>query len=258
LLPFERSSKSRAVPVEAEDRLRFETTSWSLILQANEKAAPEARAAWERLCATYWPPIYAFIRRKGRSAEEAEDLTQAYFARFFEKDYLGDFRPDIGRFRTFLLASVTHFLANEWHKDQAQKRGGGKAPLSLDTADTEVRLRIEPVDTHTPEAIFERQWVATVLERSLEALRQEHVSPETRRRFERLKDFLSTERGALQYDDAARELGMTEPAVRVAVHRLRKRFGATLRAEVATTLADADAVDAELRWMLDVMRRPSR
>jgi RNA polymerase sigma-70 factor (ECF subfamily) len=237
--------------------LRFETTSWTLIRNASEGGSDVAREAWERLCATYWPPVYAFIRRKGRSTEEAEDLTQSYFARFLEKDYLSDFRPEAGRFRTFLLASVTHFLANEWHKTQAQKRGGGKTLLSLDTAETETRLRLEPIDRHTPEAVFERQWVATVLERTLEVLRAEHTGEEGRRRFDRLREYLSPE-GAPGYEEAGRDLGLAEPAVRVAVHRLRKRFGLLLRREVAATLADESELESELRWMLGVVRQAPR
>jgi DNA-directed RNA polymerase specialized sigma24 family protein len=129
-----------------EAALRFETTNWSLILQANADSSAAAREGLARLFALYWPPVYAFVRRKGHGAEDAEDLTQAYFARFFEKDYLGDFRPEAGRFRTFLLASVSHFLANEWDRGRAQKRGGGQSLVSLDTATAEARLRFEPVD----------------------------------------------------------------------------------------------------------------
>jgi len=187
--------------------------------------------------------------------EDAEDLTQAYFARFFEKSYLADFRPEAGRFRTFLLASVSHFLANEWDKERAQKRGGGRPPLSLDTKLAEDRLRFEPVDKVTPEAVFERQWVAVALQRCLEALRQEQVASGGATRFERLKPFLGGGDGVPGgYDSAARDLGMTDTAVRVAVHRLRKRFGALLREEVESTVAGPGDVDAEIRWMLGVVR----
>lgn len=234
--------------------MRFETTSWSLILQATDGPSSLARAAFERLFEAYWPPVYAFVRRKGRSPEEAEDLTQSYFAQFFEKQYLADFRPSAGRFRTFLLASVSHFLANEWHRGQAQKRGGGRTLLSLDTAETETRLAIGPVDRHTPEALFERQWVTTVLDRCLDALREEHAGADARRRFERLKDLLCLEGGTPLHAGAARELGLSDGALRVAVHRLRKRFAAILRREVAATLTDPAEVDAELRWMLGVLR----
>jgi RNA polymerase sigma-70 factor (ECF subfamily) len=237
-----------------EVRLRFETTSWSLILQATGGSSSAAREAWALLFETYWPPVYAFIRWKGRCGEDAEDLTQAYFTRFFEKDYLADFRPEAGRFRTFLLASVTHFLANEWDRGRALKRGGGQLPLSLDTAATEERLRFEPVDRLTPEAIFERQWVAAVLARCLEVLRDEQSGAEGRSRFERLKSFLSSDGSSSGYETPARELGLSEPAVRVAVHRLRKRFCAVLREEVGRTVKDPAEVEAEIRWMLGVVR----
>jgi RNA polymerase sigma factor (sigma-70 family) len=234
--------------------MRFETTNWSLILQATAGSSAAVREGLARLFETYWPPVYAFVRRKGHSAEDAEDLTQAYFARFFEKDYLGDFRPEVGRFRTFLLTSVSNFLANEWDRGRAQKRGGGQVALSLDTAATEDRLRFEPVDRLTPEAVFERQWVLAVLARSLDVLRDEQTGPGARDRFEQLKSYLTGDGAGSGYETTARELGMTEPAVRVAVHRLRKRFCAVLREEVGRTVKDPSEVTPEIRWMLDVVR----
>lgn len=158
--------------------MRFETTSWSLILQANAASSTVAREGLARLLETYWPPVYAFIRRKGHSAVEAEDLTQSYFARFLEKGYISDFRPEAGRFRTFLRASVGHFLANEWDRAKAHKRGGGRVPVSIDAAAAEDRLRLEPVDRLTPEVIFERQWAASVLGRCLDVLREERAAAE--------------------------------------------------------------------------------
>ena len=206
-----------------------------------------------RLFETYWPPVYAFIRRKGHSAAAAEDLTQAYFARFLEKDYIADFRPEAGRFRTFLRASVAHFLANEWDRQRALKRGGGRAPVSIDAATAEERLCLEPVDRLTPEAIFERQWAATVLGLCIELLRDEQAAG-GRGRFERLKPFLCGDEASASYEAAARELGLTGSAVRVAVHRLRRRFGEVLREEVGRTVGDQDEVNAEIRWMLETVR----
>jgi RNA polymerase sigma-70 factor (ECF subfamily) len=241
-----------------EAALPFETTSWSLILQATADSSTAAREGLARLFALYWPPVYAFVRRKGHGAEDAEDLTQAYFARFFEKDYLGDFRPEAGRFRTFLLASVSHFLANEWDRGRALKRGGGQSLLSLDTATAETRLRFEPVDRLTPEAVFDRQWVAAVLARCLDVLRDEQAASGAKDRFERLKTFLvGDDAGSGGYEAPARELGLTEPAVRVAVHRLRKRFRAVLREEVGRTVKSPSDIDPEIRWMLDVVRGSS-
>ena len=207
-----------------------------------------------RLFETYWPPVYAYVRRKGRSVEDAEDLTQAYFTRFFEKEYLADFRPEVGRFRTFLLASVSHFLANEWDRQSAQKRGGGRPIFSLDGTATEARLRFEPVDYLTPEAVFDRQWVATVLTRCLETLRDEQAGRGEQDRFERLKVFLTADQESPSYEEVAEALALSESAVRTAVHRLRKRFSAVLREEVGRTVKDGSEVDEEIQWMLGVVR----
>lgn len=186
--------------------------------------------------------------------EDAEDLAQAYFARLLEKGYLADFRPEAGRFRSFLLASVSHFLANEWDKERARKRGGGQRLLSLDTNRAEERLRLEPVDDATPQVVFERQWVAAALRRCLEVLRDEQRSSGGADRFERLKSFLVGDGASADYSEAARDLRIPEATVRVAVHRLRKRFGAVLREEVARTVADPVDVEPEIRWMLGVVR----
>lgn len=148
--------------------MRFQTTNRSLIRLATAGASTQAREALSRLCETYWAPVYAFVRLRGHPVAAAEDLTQAYFALFLEKGYLHDFRPEAGRFRTFLRASIAHFLANEWDRAKTLKRGGGKAPLSLDGATAEERLRLEPIDRLTPEAVFERQWALAVLSRCLE------------------------------------------------------------------------------------------
>jgi RNA polymerase sigma-70 factor (ECF subfamily) len=232
--------------------VRFETTSWSLIVRAQADDSAEAREAMSRLFETYWPPVYAFIRRRGQSPSEAEELAQAYFARFFEKGYARDFRPEAGRFRTFLRVSVSNFLANEWDRERAQKRGGTTRILSLDAATAEERYRLEPLDGLTPEAIFERNWAAALLGRCLERLRAEEAAgrPE---RFHVLKRFLVGD-DAAGYASAATELGMSEPTVRVAVHRLRKRFGSVLREEVLRTVTDPADVDSELRWLLTAVR----
>ena len=234
--------------------MRFDTTNWSLIVRATGGSTTEAQAALAGLCETYWPPVYAFIRRRGLSPADAEDLTQSYFARFFEKDYLRDFRPEAGRFRTFLRASITHFLANEWDRERALKRGGGTVRISLDAATAEERLSLEPVDRLTPEAIFERTWAAAVLARCLERLRDEQKAAGGEERFLRLKAFLVSDGAGADYATLARELGLGESTLRVAVHRLRRRFAELLREEVARTVADPADVDAEIRFMLDALR----
>ncbi len=233
--------------------MRFDTTNWRVIVDATTGDSTAAQAALATLCETYWPPVYAFIRGKGHSAADAEDLTQTYFARFLEKRYLEDFRPEVGRFRTFLRASVGHFLANEWDRERALKRGGGRAPLSLDVAEAEKRWSREPVDHLTPETIFERQWAAAMLARCLVRLRAENDDSESRGRFEKLKPHLVGSDSA-GYEELARELGTSEAAARVAVHRLRKRFCAVLREEVARTVANPSDVDAEIRWLLTTVR----
>ena len=235
--------------------LAFQTTSWGVLRQAAEGSSAASREALGRLCETYWPPVYGFIRSRGHSPSDAEDLTQAYFARFLEKGYLADFRPEVGRFRTFLRASVAHFLANEWDRVRALKRGGGQVVLSLDAATAEERLRLEPVDRLTPETVFERQWAAAVLSRCLERLRREQAAGAGEGRFERLKAFLSGDGADVGYSTLARELGLKEGAARSAVHRLRRRFAAVLREEILETVSDPREVDAEIRWLLEAVRR---
>jgi RNA polymerase sigma factor (sigma-70 family) len=237
--------------------MRFETTNWSVILEATVGESTAARQALATLCKIYWPPVYAFIRSKGLSPIDAEDLTQAYFTRFLDKGYLHDFRPEVGRFRTFLRASVSHFLSTEWDRERAQKRGGGRPPLSLDEVeDVEGHIRA-PADCLTPEVIFEQEWAVSVLKRCLERLRQEQERSGGGERFRRLRPFLTGDGQAWSYDEVARALGLSESSVRVAVHRLRKRFCTVLREEVGRTVASADDVDGEIRWLLSAVRGES-
>ncbi len=251
-VPSVRSIPNGAGPAEA--RLAFQTTNWSLIVRATGGSTTEARAALAGLFETYWPPVYAFIRRRGLSPADAEDLTQSYFARFFEKDYLSDFRPEAGRFRTFLRASISHFLANEWDRERALKRGGGVVQVSFDAATAEERLRLEPVDRLTPETIFERTWAAALLARCLDRLRQEQEASGVKQRFQRLKTFLASDGTDTDYAAVARELGLSDATLRVTVHRLRRRFAAVVREEVTHTVADPADVDPEIRWMLETLR----
>ncbi|HEY6553714.1 MAG TPA: sigma-70 family RNA polymerase sigma factor, partial [Vicinamibacteria bacterium] len=194
-------------------------------------------------------PVYGFIRRAGHSPADAEDLAQAYFTRFYEKRYATDFRPEAGRFRTFLRASLSHFLANEWDRERALKRGGTRKPISLDSATAEERYRLEPAHDLTPAALFEREWAAALLSTCLQHLRREEDAGGRPARFEALKPFL-VGGGSSDYVEVARELGLAEGAVRVAVHRLRKRFGEVLREEIGRTVTDPADVDSEIRWLL--------
>jgi RNA polymerase sigma-70 factor (ECF subfamily) len=235
---------------------RFDTTNWSVVLKAGSGDSTASRAALAQLCETYWYPVYAFIRRSGASAADAEDLTQAYFARFLEKRYLEDVHPDRGRFRSFLLASVCHFLHNERDRQRALKRGGGTTPLPLHGADGEVLYAHEPADTLTPDVLFERAWVRALLDRVLARLaaESEDDSP-AGARFERLRPLLTGDGPGTSYSELAREWGVGESAVRVAVHRLRKRFGLLLREEVGRTVQDPADVEPEIRHLFTVLGR---
>jgi len=224
----------------------FATTHWSVVVRAGDSCSPESSAAMERLCRTYWYPLYVFVRRKGYSHEDASDLTQAFFARFLEKRYLKSVDANLGRFRTFLLRSMTHFLANEWDRSQAQKRGGGERVISLDDASAEERYRLEPVEQATPETIFERRWAQTVMGLVLDRLAVETDE----KRFEVLKSFLLEDKGALSYDEAAAQLGMSVAAVTSAIYRMRARFRALLFEEIANTVETPEAVEPEIRHLL--------
>lgn len=234
---------------------QFDTTNWSVVLKAGSGDTTGCREALSALCETYWYPVYAFVRRSGASAEDAEDLTQAYFARFLEKRFLDDVRPERGRFRSFLLVSVRNFLHNERDRERAQKRGGGRSPLPLHGEEGEARYEREPVDAVTPEVLFERAWVRAVLDRALDRLEAESERELRGERFARLRPFLTGDGPEATYAEIAREWGVGDSAVRVAVHRLRRRFGAVLRDEVGRTVEDPAEVEEEIRHLLAVAGR---
>jgi RNA polymerase sigma-70 factor (ECF subfamily) len=226
---------------------RFATTHWSLIVAARDGDAPQAEQALAALCRAYWYPLYAYIRHQGHPADQAQDLTQEFFARFLEKDFLGVVDPGKGTFRSFLLAACRHFLANERDRQRAQKRGGGHAPLSLNLDDAEARFGREPGHSLTGEKLFERRWALALLEEVLTRLREEYASRDKEALFERLRSFLIGERQPGGHAAAAEELGLTEGAVKVAVHRLRQRYRELLREEIGRTVHDSDAIDDEIR-----------
>lgn len=225
---------------------RFATTRWSVILTAADPGAPDSAAALSQLCQTYWYPIYAFVRRQGRDHESAQDLTQEFFARMLEKGYIDDVGPEKGRFRTFLLVCLKRFLTNQWEKSQAQKRGGGKAPLSIDFEDAEGRYSLEPAHGLTAQKIFDRRWALTVLERTLAALAEEFAASGKGPLFEALKPYLVAGADTAPYTQVAAQLKMSEGAVKVAVHRLRERYRAALRREIAQTVTRSEQVDEEI------------
>jgi RNA polymerase sigma-70 factor (ECF subfamily) len=228
----------------------FATTRWTVVLAAGRPDAPQAGVALEELCRTYWYPLYVYVRRQTATREDAEDLTQAFFARFLEKNYLEGLSSDKGKFRAFLLASLKHFLANEWDRANRQKRGGGVANLSLDWQDAETRFQIQPADTLSPDKLYDREWAVTLLGRVITRLRDENVSEGKAELFEQLKPFLMVGKSAIPYAQAAEPLKLTEGAVRVAVHRLRRRYRELLREEIAQTLADPSQADEELKALM--------
>ncbi len=231
----------------------FLTTHWSAVLAARDKDSSQAQLALAELCQTYWYPLYVYIRRRGHDPIQAEDLTQAFFERLIAKDYLGDLTPGMGRFRSFLLTALKHFLANEWDRSQTRKRGGGLAILSIESQEAEERYRFEPVDHVTPELLFEQRWAMTVLERVLARLREEFVAGEKAALFEQLKAFLSVDETAGSYAEVAARTGLKEGTVKVAVHRLRRRYGELLRAQIAETVKDPEEVEDEIRHLISVL-----
>lgn len=224
----------------------FLTTHWSVIVRAGDSHSPESDQAMGILCQSYWYPLYAFVRRKGHGHENACDLTQEFFAQLIEKHYLRSVDQNLGKFRTFLLASMTHFLANEWDKTQARRRGGGCQVLSLDGMEADERYRMEPIESQTPETLYERRWAQTLIALVLDRLAKEMEE----NRFEVLKGFLLDDKGTVSYEEAARQLGMSVAGVTSAIHRMRARFRALLFEEVAQTVESSDEVEPELRHLL--------
>jgi RNA polymerase sigma-70 factor (ECF subfamily) len=226
----------------------FVTTHWSLVLAAGVGEAAEAHRALGELCQTYWYPLYVYIRRRGYSPEDAEDLTQGFFARLLERRWVGQADRARGRFRSFLLTALNHFLADDWDRAHAQKRGGGKI-LPLEIGPAESRYQLEPADRLTPEKIFERQWAMTVLESVYARLQAEYQAEDKAAQFDSLKDCLTQGRGAVRYAALSKQLDLSEGALRVMVCRLRQRYRQLLRDEIAQTVADPGAVEEELRYL---------
>lgn len=231
----------------------FATTHWTMVLRATASDTTNARNALEQLCQIYWYPLYAHVRRRGHSVEDAQDLTQEFFARLLERQWLARADESKGRFRTFLLTALERFLANEWDKARALKRGGGRqfVPVQLDTAET--RYGVEPADQRTPEQAFEYRWAVTLLEEVLKGLEAEFRREGEAELFAALRPCLVGDRASQPYADLAAKLGMSESAVKVAVHRLRQRYRARLRAEVANTVLAPAEVDEEMRHLFNVL-----
>lgn len=230
-------------------RGRFVTTRWSLVVAAGNREVPGWREALADLCGTYWYPIYAYARRLGKDPEEAQDLTQEFFARLLERNALTHVRREKGRFRSFLLASFKNFVTDEARRALAQKRGGGHAPLPFELETAEGRYLREPSHDETPDKIFERRWAMALLERSVERLRREHEEEGRKHSFEVLRQFLPGG-SAVPYAEAARQLGVGEVAMKVTIHRFRRRFRTVLLDEIAHTVQTPEEVDEEVRHLM--------
>jgi RNA polymerase sigma-70 factor (ECF subfamily) len=222
------------------------------VLAAAKPEAPEAAAALESLCRTYWYPLYAYVRREGHNPADAQDLTQEFFACLLARNSLLRVAPEKGKFRSFLLASMRYFLSDQRDRARAEKRGGGAEVLSLDAQEAEERYRLEPVDRLDAEKIYERRWAMTLLEQALIRLRDESAAAGKAELFERLRRFVAGDSDAA-WGEAAAELGLSEGAMKAAVHRLRARYRALLRDEIARTVADPTEIEAEVRYLMCVI-----
>lgn len=233
---------------------RFSTTRWSLIVAAGDSRSPDAQSALATLCETYWFPVYAFIRRSGQSHDDARDLTQAFFMRVLEKNYFKDAKSERGRFRSFLLASVRHFLSNQRDWDRALKRGGGQTLLAIDVESGDQQYQHEPVEHETPDRIYERRWALAALAAAMArvAARYEHTGRSDL--FARLKPYLTGDEPE-SYAALAAEAGVSEGSLRVAVHRLRRQFASSLREAIAETVENPGDVEEELRHLLAAVSR---
>jgi len=233
----------------------FTTTHWSVVLEAGHEESPRATEALGQLCRTYWRPLYVYARKRGYSPDEAPDLVQEFFARVIEKNYFGAADRNRGRFRTFLLASMEHFLAKEWQRAHRLKRGGGCTFLSLDDASAETLYREEPADELTAEKLYDRRWALALLEQALGQLRAEYAGSGRGPLFEELAVVLYGDKPEVPYAELGARLGLTEGAVKVAVHRLRQRYGELVRARVADTVSRPEQVDEELQHLFAALGR---
>jgi RNA polymerase sigma-70 factor (ECF subfamily) len=232
---------------------RFQTTSWSLVLAARHDPSVDSRPALAGLCQAYWNPVYAFIRRSGYDRDQAQDLTQGFFALLIEKNFLGVADPQRGRFRSFLLTAVKRFLANEYDRRCALKRGGGEIPVSMDLINAEAWYAPASAKGDTPEGIFERRWAVSLLERAMTKLRVEFITAGKAEQFDSLAAHITKDADAARYDAMAAEMGVSAGALRTLVHRMRRRYRDLVRAEIAETVAGPEEIDGEVRFLMAVL-----
>lgn len=227
----------------------FDTTQWSVVVAAGSDQTTLSRNALAQLCETYWFPLYAYVQRRGYPREEAQDLTQEFFTRLIEKNALKKAKRDLGRFRSFLLTSMNNFLADQWDKAKAQKRGGGMSPISLDFVSAEGHPVFEPAHNITPEKLYERQWALTVLDTVLNRLSEEYTESGKQDLFQGLKPVLTSGKGVVSYQDLAVKLGISEGAIKVAAHRLRKKYRVKLKGVIAQTVANKEDIEDEIQHL---------
>jgi RNA polymerase sigma factor (sigma-70 family) len=232
----------------------FTTTRWTRVFLARGGKSMAAREALGDLCQTYWYPLYAFIRRSGYTREDAQDLAQEFFARLLSRDWLAQVDESKGRFRSFLLAALKHFLANELDKARALKRGGGQQLIPLDGVAAETHYRLEPAHVESPDKIFERRWAIQILDKALASLQQEHVHDGKGVVFDALKECLAGSRESIPYAELAPQLGVSVGALKVMVHRFRGRYRDLLREQVARTVDEPGQIEGEMRHLLEVLR----
>ncbi len=235
----------------------FATTHWSVVLAATDQENPEAAAALEKLCRTYWYPLYAYIRRRGYSLDDAQDLTQEFFCRLLETSTFAGADPAKGRFRSYLLGALKHFLADEHDKAAAQKRGGGKRIVSWEEAGAEKRFEAEPADELSPDKIFDRRWALTVLDQATAQLRARYEAEGSLELFDALSCYLTREISAPSYAESAATLGLSERAVASAIFRLRRCYHSLVREEVAQTVSEPQELEDEIRYLMNVFSRPA-
>lgn len=252
--PGQNSDPIRPAFAKATAGSPFATTHWSIVLAAGHGSQPDSKAALAKLCEAYWYPLYAYVRRRGYDADESQDLTQEFFTVLLEKESLRAADRERGRFRSFLLTAMRRFLTKEWAKAHAKKRGGARTPIPLDPRDGETRYALEPSHDWTPERIYERRWAMTLLDQVMAELRGKYAADGKEQLFDSLKALLIRAADAPPYSRIAADLGMTEGGVKVAVHRLRRRYRELLHSVIAQTVAHPDDVDDELRFLRTAIR----
>ena len=235
--------------------IRFETTNWSVVLAAGQSSTPESRQALEQLCETYWFPLYAFARRRGKSQNDAKDSIQSFILLLLDRNDFATADPEKGKFRSYLLSALHHFLANEFDYQNAVKRGGGKTTLSIDWGDAESRYSIEPITRDPPEKVFHRQWALSVLQKVLQQLRKEYESAGKLELFATLSRYLIGDHPKMSHDTIAESLSTTSSSVKSSIHRMRKRFREVLRWQVAATVTSEEDINDEIRDLFEALGR---